>query len=71
MCVHLFFVGYNNEHIWEESSRAHDNNGTYILVYTMFIVILQFIEVMAQADTITFDDQTDSMLLYAYYLTST
>ena len=37
-----FIIGSNSEHGREESSRTHDNNGTYILVYIMFIVMLQF-----------------------------
>ena len=30
VCVYLFFVGINSELVGKESSRAHDNNGTYI-----------------------------------------
>ena len=25
-----FIIGSNSEHVGEESSRTHDNNGTYI-----------------------------------------
>ena len=29
LCIY-FIIGSNSEHVGEESSRAHDNNGTYI-----------------------------------------
>ena len=43
----------------------------YTLVYTMFIVILQFIEGVVQTDKDMSNDHTNGKLHYSYHLTCT
>ena len=64
--VYIYFIiGSNSEHVGEESSRAHDNNGTYIHQYILCsLLYYNFIGGVAQTDNNTFDNQTDGKLLY-------